>query len=171
MSVDNTTAVNSIEYPYMPTDGQIKYVEGNNQFMRAAKEHARKHSMDAVMPNASVLVKGGKIIGRGANGSTYHDTHECERIKRGIPTGQGYELCEGCHPKNHSEPKAIADALAKGSDPKGAEIYLWGHWWCCEPCWKAMFDSGVRVVHLLQKSQHLFNKDHPENIVGRQFAD
>jgi deoxycytidylate deaminase len=171
MSVDNTTAVDRIEYPYMPQEGQIRYVRGQNEFMQQAKENARKHSLDAVMPNASVLVKDGRIIGRGANGSTYHDTHECERIKRGIPTGEGYELCEGCHPKNHSEPKAIADALAQGHNPKDAEIYLWGHWWCCEPCWKAMLDNGVRVVHLLQDSQKLFNKNHPENIVGRQLAD
>lgn len=154
----------------MPPEGEIRYVAAGHPLMKAAKTYAREHSLDKIMPNASLLVKDGEVIGRGANGSTYHDTHECERVKRGVPTGQGYELCEGCHPKNHSEPKAVADALTHGQDPKGAEIYLWGHWWCCEPCWKTMLDNGVRVVHLLEDSEKLFNKAHPENIVGRQLA-
>lgn len=168
--VDNTTAGQPVEFPYMPKEGRIEYVAAENEFMQAAKEYAKKHSLDRVMPNASVVVKDGKIIGRGANGSTYHDTHECERIKRGIPTGQGYELCEGCHPKNHSEPKAVKDALKTQSDLSGAAIYLWGHWWCCEPCWQAMLENGIRTVYLLKDSEKLFNKAHPENIVGRQLA-
>nr|AIA12466.1 Cytidine and deoxycytidylate deaminase zinc-binding region [uncultured bacterium] len=167
MTVDNTTA---ISYPYMPPEGTIKYAAADDPFMQEAKEYARAHSLDAIMPNASVLVKDGQVIGRGANGSTYHDTHGCERVKRGIPTGEGYELCEGCHPKNHSEPKAIADALKHGADPTRAELYLWGHWWCCEPCWQTMLSHDIRIVYLLQGSEKLFNKAYPENIVGRQLS-
>lgn len=160
----------TIDYPYMPAGQIIDYVGMDNPFMQAAKEYAREFSLDKAMPNASVIVKDGKVIGRGANGSNYHDTHECERVKQNIPTGQGYELCEGCHPKNHSEPKAIADARTQGHDPKGADLYLWGHWWCCEPCWKAMIDAGLRNIYLLEGSEKLFNKANPDNIVGKQFA-
>ena len=150
----------TIDYPYMPDDGEIRYVSADNQFMQAAEQVAREKSLDKAMPTGSVIVKDGHILGRGANGSTYHETHECERVKRGIPTGQGYELCEGCHPKNHSEPKAISDALTRhtAEELKGAELYLWGHWWCCEPCWRAMLDAGIHVVNLLEHSEVLFNK-------------
>jgi deoxycytidylate deaminase len=161
----------AITYPYMPEDGHIRYVPQDNPYMQLAKETARTRSLDNTMPNGTILVKDGTVVGRGANGSTYHETHGCERVRLGIPTGQGYELCEGCSPKNHGESRAIADAKTHGhTDLKGAEAYLWGHWWCCEACWNAMKKAGIHTVYLLQDSEILFNKDHPHNIVGRQFA-
>ncbi|RJQ33960.1 hypothetical protein C4568_03440 [Candidatus Parcubacteria bacterium] len=159
-----------IPYPYLPEGHEIKYVPADNPFMLEAKNYSREHSLDSTVPTGSVVVKNGEIIGRGANGSDYHKTHECERVKRGIPTGQGYELCEGCHPKNHSEPRAIADAKKKGHDTKGADLYLWGHWWACEPCWNAIIEGGIANVYLMEKSQELYNKEHPDNVIGRQFA-
>ncbi|HLZ14687.1 MAG TPA: deaminase [Candidatus Saccharimonadales bacterium] len=159
-----------IEYPYLPEGVEIVYVPADNHFMQAAKDIARKASLDITMPTGSVVVKNGKIIGRGANGSKYHQTHVCERARLGIPTGQGYELCEGCHPKNHSEPKAIVDALQHADTLEGSSLYLWGHWWCCEPCWEAMLGAGIHQVVLMEDSEKLFNKNHPENIVGNQFA-
>ncbi|HKU18655.1 MAG TPA: hypothetical protein VJP80_05260 [Candidatus Saccharimonadales bacterium] len=163
------SSVKQIKYPYMPADGHIAYVPGNTVFMQAAKAYAREHSLDKAMPNASVIVLDGAIIGRGANGSDYHEKYGCERVRLGIPTGQGYELCEGCSPKNHSEPRALADARAHGFSPQGADLYLWGHWWCCEPCWKIMLEAGIKTVYLVEGSERLFNKAHPDNVVGRQF--
>ena len=160
----------NIHYPYIPEGRSIRYVPLDNPFIKAAKEFARTNSLDKTMPTGAVLVKEAKIIGFGANGSAYHQTHECERVKLKIPTGQGYELCEGCHPKNHAEPKAIQDAKAKGNDLQGADLYLWGHWWCCEPCWKAMIDGGVRDVYLADDSWELFDRTNSKNIVGKQFA-
>jgi thymidylate kinase/thymidylate synthase ThyX/deoxycytidylate deaminase len=159
-----------IVYPYMHPKGKIGYVSVDNVYMEAAKEVARTESLDKTMPTGAVIVKDGQIIGRGANGSTYHDLHGCERVRLNIPTGQSYELCEGCNPKNHSEPKAVQAAQQAGHDTQGAEAYLWGHWWCCEPCWKAMTDAGISKVYLLEDSHNLFNKLAPDNIVGKQFA-
>lgn len=158
-----------IAYPYMPEGQTISYVPSDNEFMQAAREVAQQQSLDKTMPTGTVLVKNDEIIGRGANGSDYHDTHGCERVRQNIPTGQGYELCEGCHPKNHSEPRAIADAHAHGKDTNGADAYLWGHWWCCEPCWSAMARAGIRSVFLMEASEVLFNKEAEGNIVGQQF--
>ncbi|OGI73072.1 hypothetical protein A3D42_01980 [Candidatus Nomurabacteria bacterium RIFCSPHIGHO2_02_FULL_41_18] len=152
--------------PYVPIGRNILYVPPTNKYIVEAKEHAKKYSLDKEMPNTSVIVKDGKIIGRGANGSTYHDTHECERVKRNIPTGQGYELCEGCHPKNHGESRAIKNAKDAGHNPKGADLYMWGHWWCCKPCWEAMISAGIKNVYLLENSEILFNKKDPDNIIG-----
>ncbi len=168
-SPEETNKKQKIEYPYIPEGRTILYVPSSNVYMIEAKEYARTHSLDKVMPNASFLVKDGVVIGRGANGSTYHDTHECERVKRHMPTGQGYELCEGCHPKNHGEPKAIKDAKEKNVAMEGADIYLWGHWWCCEPCWNEMISAGVKNVYLLENSEVLFNRENPDNVIGKQF--
>lgn len=158
-----------IEYPYLPEGRTILYVPESNPFIQAAKKFAREHSLDSTIQTGSAVVINDTIIGLGANGSDYHETNECERVKRNIPTGQGYELCEGCHPKNHSEPRAIENAIKLNHDPKGADLYLWGHWWCCEPCWNAMIKAGIKNVYLMEGSDKLFNKNNPNNIVGKQF--
>jgi len=159
-----------IKYPYLPAVGSIHYVPADNPYMQAAKAYARKHSLDKTMPNSSIIVLNGAVVGQGANGSDYHEKHGCERVRLGIPTGQGYELCEGCSPKNHGEPRAIANARKNGvTNLHGAELYLWGHWWCCEPCWNGMLAAGITEVYLLEDSEQLFNKESPNNIIGRQF--
>lgn len=158
-----------ISYPYLPSEGTISYVPADDTYMQAARAEARHNSLDDTMPTGSVVVKNERILGRGANGSDYHKLHGCERVKRNIPTGQGYELCEGCSPKNHSEPKAITDALLHDNDLHGATLYLWGHWWCCEPCWNAMLRVGITNVYVQEGSERLFNKDAVGNVVGKQF--
>lgn len=163
------TKVKKVEYPYLPEGKSILYVPISNAFMQEAKKFAKENSLDKMMPNASVIVKNGEIIAKGANGSDYHNTHECERIKQNIPTGQGYELCEGCHPKNHGEPRAIKNAKDNNKDINGADVYLWGHWWCCEPCWGKMIEAGIKDVFLMEDSEILFDKNNPNNIVGHQF--
>ena len=163
----------AIEYPYMPEQGTVVYETMENPVMQMAKGFARRNSLDKSMPNTSVIVKGGEVIGIGANGSNFHEEHGCERVRQGIPTGQGYELCEGCHPKNHGEQTALADVRNHQGDVDltDAEVYLWGHWWCCESCWEAMLDNGITTVHLLEASEVLFNRDDPNNIIGSQFEN
>ena len=158
-----------IDYPYLPAGYKIKYIGLDNQYMRIARDYAFTNSLDKNMPNAVVIVKDNKIIGLGANGSNYHDLNGCERIKKGIPTGEGYELCEGCHPKNHGESKAINDAKQKENDTNDASIYLWGHWWCCKDCWDKMISANIKNLFLLIDSEKLFNKLDKDNIVGHQF--
>lgn len=164
----------AIEYPYMSEQGKIIYVPADHELMQLAKEFARRESLDQYMPNCSVVVKNGEILGMAANGSNYHELNGCERKRLGSKTGEDYDKCDGCSPKNHGEPKAIADALAhapEGTSLEGAEIYLWGHWWCCEPCWESMLEQGIDTVYLIENSQTLFNREVPGNIIGRQFED
>ena len=159
--------MNTITYPFLPAGKTILYVTADNPYMQEARAFALAHSLDDAVKTGSVVVKDGTIIGRGANGSDYHKTHICERVRRNIPTGQVYELCEGCSPKNHSEPRAIADAQAQGHDVTGADLYLWGHWWACEPCWNAIMGAGIGNVYLIEGSEYLFNKSDPNNILGK----
>jgi deoxycytidylate deaminase len=162
-------AIIDVYYPFMPSDGRLLYVDIDNIYIQKAKKYARQESLDKIMPNASVIVKDGKAVAYGANGSGYHDKYGCERVRRGVNTGQAYDLCEGCHPKNHSEQKAVAKAIAKGLNLKGTELYLWGHWWCCESCWDVMLANGIDTVYLLEGSEILFNREHSDNIIGHQF--
>lgn len=152
----------TVAYPYLPPDRTVRFVSEANLFMRVAKEYALAHSLDEHLKIGSVVVKDGKILGRGANGSDYHVRYGCERLRRGIPTGERYDLCQGCHPKNHSEPKAIADVKKNGYETREADLYLWGHWWCCQPCWSVMIEAGIRQVYLLKGSETVFNNKYRE---------
>lgn len=159
-----------INYPYLPGGRTILYVPATHQCMVLARQIAQRQSLDKVMPTAALIIKNKVIIGSGVNGSNYHRKHQCQRIILGCKTGQGYEFCEGCHPNNHSERRAIQDTRSRGHDTKGADLYLWGHWWCCQPCWEAITNTEITNVFLVNNSEVLFNKEHPDNIVGRQFA-
>lgn len=158
-----------MNYPYIHPKGKIDFVPASNEYMVMAKEFARQHSLDSTMPNASVLVTDSEAIAIAANGSDYHKNNECQRVALGIKTGQGYDLCEGCHPKNHSEQSAIRQAQDKGISTKNAVVYLWGHWWCCESCWEVMIAAGVKQVFLIENSRELFDRESKNNIIGRQF--
>jgi len=141
-------------YPYLPDGRQILHVPADNMFMQAAKLVAETESLDVAHKTGAVVVKDNNIIGAGANGSTWHDEYGCERKRKNIPTGEGYELCEGCHPKNHAEQTAIANC----EDPAGADIYLWGHWWCCQSCWARMIESGIVNVYLPEGASEMFKQ-------------
>lgn len=134
------------------------YVGEDDPFMRQARRVAEERSLDRDWPTGAVVVKDGKVIGRGANGSEYHRQYGCRRKELGIKTGERYDLCEGCDPKNHAEQLAIENVLATGPGPVGAEVYLWGHWWCCESCWQVMIDAGIKNVYLVKGADVRFNQ-------------
>lgn len=84
----------------------------------------------------AVLVSAGKVIAVADN------KHECQRI--GHLTGQGYELCEGCQYHNHAEAKALAGIEAGQYDTP--TLFLFGHYYACDPCKEACGQLGVSLV-------------------------
>lgn len=141
-------------YPYLPADRTIEYVPDGNPFMARARELCETHTrFCGRLPTAAVIVKNGQIIGEGRNGGE-NPPAVCKRVELGIPSGQRYDLCPGCDTKNHAEPSAIRNATAPTAD---ADLYLYGHWWCCEPCWQAMIAAGVRAVFLVEGATERFS--------------
>ena len=142
-----------IVHPYRSPHYVIEYAD--DPFLEEARKVAERDSLDPQFPTSTVLVVHGKIVGFGANGSTHHEKFGCKRKELGIATGQGYELCEGCHPKNHSEAKAVKnvkDNHKEGELVKGAgTAYLYGHWWMCEPCSDALVSQKISKA-MLSKS-------------------
>ncbi len=159
----------NITYPYLPAGRSFLYVPESNTYMILAKEIAKKYRGNLVQSHAAVLVKNNEVIGIGAIGNNPAHIKGCVRVTLNMPTGQGYELCEGCNPKFHSEQSMIRDAQSKGKDTVGADLYFWGHWWCCKDCWDAIIAADIANVYLLTDSEILFNKDNPNNIIGKQF--
>jgi deoxycytidylate deaminase len=156
-----------IIYPYLPEGRGIKYVGLDNQYMKEAENYAKTNSTDRLQRTGSVIVKDGVIIGEGANQSRLknkklfemHSKGLCVRKFFKVKTGTRYWLCPGCAKfSDHSEQRSIRDAIRKGLDPKGADLYLYGHWWCCKPCWDKIIEAGIKDVYLLEGSNVLFKK-------------
>lgn len=151
-------------YPYLPENREIKYVGLDNTFMQEAKREADTHSTDMFQPTGAVVVKDGQIIGRAANQSalrnkfliSLHRKYFCIRKILKIKSGEKYWLCPGCASyRHHAEAGAVKDAAGNA---KGSDLYLWGHWWCCKPCWDSMIKAGIKNVFLYTESGKLFKK-------------
>lgn len=150
--------ITSMTIPYLPPDREILYVTVSHPYMQLARKAAKELSLDLEHPTGAVAIKHDKILGRGANGSEYHQINGCARKKHGSKTGEEYDLCEGCNPHHHAEQSAIRDTLARGEDPHDADLYLWGHWWCCKSCWDYMIRHGIRNVYLVDGAEGKFGK-------------
>jgi deoxycytidylate deaminase len=137
-----------IRHPYLSKNFTIEYA--NNEFLAIAKNVWEHDALERVHPTATVLVVNGNVIGKAGNGLTLHTLETCERKKLNMPTGQGYHLCNGNHlPENHSEPKAIRNAIANGNQSllRDATAYLYGHWWSCIDCSNAL--EKAEIKHLV----------------------
>ena len=156
------TTDKNIKYPYIPEGRTILYVSEENQYMKIAKEMYLL-SNEKNHPTGAVVVKDGKIISRASNKAALEnkkliELHKkyCIRKLLHIPTGKGYFLCPGCaSSQNHAESRASKMA---GADAKGADLYLYGHWWACKPCWDNMIKVGIKNVYLLENSENLFKR-------------
>ena len=162
--------MNEIKYPYIPEGRNMLYVQANNPFMIEAILVRNTESTDKNHSTGAVVVKGGVIIGRAANHAGFkhpkfialHARGWCIRRKLKVKSGTKYWLCPGCSTHvDHAESGAVRDAISKAGTEAviGADLYLYGHWWCCKPCWDAMIEAGIRDVYLLEKSWELFNSE------------
>ena len=156
-----------MKYPYLPEGRTIKQVGLENEFMREAKRLRDELSKERNYPTGAVVVMNGAIIGRNVNEpplkspklQALHKAGWCVRQWFKIPSGQKYWLCPGCaKSKFHAETRAIKDALKRTKSIAGADLYLYGHWWCCKPCWDNMIRAGIRDVYLVEGAFGLFEK-------------
>ncbi len=157
-----------MEYPYLPKGRNIKYISIKNRFMGEAERVMKNDSTDGHHSAGAVIVMNGEIIGRGGNQSAFknktlinlHKNGLCIRRKLNIPSGKKYWLCPGCaSSKHHAESRAVRDAIKNSGSIDGADLYLYGHWWCCESCWNSMIKAGIRDVYLVDNATELFNKN------------
>jgi len=157
----------TITYPYLPEGRSIQYVPAENIFMAEAKNVRDTLSTDRLHSTSAVVVKDNKVIGRGANQSLlktkfladFHRNVFCVRRLFKIRSGEKYWLCPGCSScRHHAEAQAVKDALAKADSISGADLYLYGHWWCCKPCWDTMIAAGISKVYLVNDASNLFRK-------------
>lgn len=152
-------------FPYLPAGREIRYVPEANQWMQTARQTSDTHATDRNHPTGGVIVRDGVVIASAANQARFphtnlaklHDQGFCLRRALRVSSGKRYWLCPGCAPpQNHSEALAVQDARYRGMDTHGADFYLWGHWWCCKPCWDAMIGAGIQNVYLVEGATERF---------------
>ena len=166
-----------IKYPYLPEGCIIESVPESNEFMSLAKEEAKK-SNDQQQPTGAIIVCDKNIISKMANKNPLSaawaiNLHKkyCIRHMLHIKTGEKYWACPGCATNaSHAESRAVVEIQKKNmADVVNPELYLWGHWWCCKPCWDKMIEIGIKKVYLVDNSEILFNPRESKNILGHQF--
>jgi len=151
----------AIAYPYLPEGRAFKFVPDGDPFLEEAKRARSELAGDPIWPNGAVLVRDGKVIARAGNGYNRgsHLIHICPRIVHDCPSGQGYELCDLHDSPGHAEWMVVKVAQQEGIETQGADLYMYGHWWCCKPCWDAMIAAGIRDVYLLEGADQEFTRE------------
>lgn len=144
-------------YPYKPENCEILYAPESNYFLQEAKREALEKSEDPKQLVGVVIVSGDKILARGANaGGQGGGPHDCERLKRGCQSGQGYEFCVKCQPQSHAEQltvRRLKEAFVDRPLPTDLVAYMWGHWWACQGCWEKLQSVGIRTLYLSEEAE------------------
>jgi deoxycytidylate deaminase len=156
------------EITYFQNKEFYNFVPKTNDFITAAKNAAIKHSLTSIFPIGIVAVKEGVVMAEAGNGNGYHEANletpghrkgcvrrylNDEREKEGLPkfkSGEGFEFCPGCHADSHAEANLLKNAKESGTYEKlgGADVYMYGHFWCCKPCWEKLMSAGVQNIYL-----------------------
>lgn len=150
-----------INYPYMPEGHQLKYAPVDDPFMIEAAKAREECAGDPFYPVGIVLVKDRVVVARAGNGFNRGpgQVHVCPRVVRECPSGTGYDLCTLHDAPGHSEPMLIEEARRLGVDTVGADAYMYGHWWVCEPCWTTLLEAGVRDLYVTDDAHERFSPD------------
>ena len=74
----------------------------------------------------------------GWNGAPTRGIEHYECLRKGMPSGQGMEIC----PTVHAEVRAIGSAARKGISLEYATMYMDG-WFPCEDCTDVIIESGI----------------------------
>lgn len=158
-----------INYPYMPEGHQLKYAPVGDPFMIEAAKAREECAGDPLYPVGIVLVKDGTVVARAGNGFNRGagQVHVCPRVVLECPSGTGYDLCTLHDAPGHSEPMLIEEARRLGVDTVGADAYMYGHWWACEPCWTTLLEAGIRDLYVTDDAHERFSRD---NVYGETLS-
>lgn len=148
-------------YPYLPEGRVFMFVAESDPHMQAAAQAARELAGDSTWPVGIVLVRDGQVLARAGNGFNRGpgEPHLCPRILKGSKTGEDYDLCSLHNAEGHAEPMLMKAAAEAGIPTEGADVYMYGHWWACQPCWGALIKGGIRDVYLVENAHVLFSKE------------
>lgn len=149
------------DYPYMPPDRHLKYVPHDHEHMNAASGAREQKSGDPLYPVGIAIVRDGEVLVTAGNGFNRGSgvVHVCPRVVLECPSGTGYELCALHDAPGHAEQMAVKAAGEQGINIRGADAYMYGHWWACEPCWNALIAAGIKDLYVTDDADIRFHRD------------
>ncbi len=157
-------------YPYLPPGRTFRFVPHDHPHMCAAAQARQECAGDPLFPVGIVLVRDGAVVARAGNGFNRGpgEAHLCPRILQNCKSGEGYDLCSLHDAAGHAEPMLVKAAQKVGIPTEGADAYMYGHWWACEPCWQALIDAGIRDLYLAEDAHVRFSREavYAETLVG-----
>lgn len=125
-------------------------------FFNEAKKAAQK-STCLKIKNGAVIVKGGKIIGRGTNLCSPVGFNHGKKVKscprKNLPSGEKYELCKPLH----AELVAILNTGAEKC--RGAVMYFYGHYYACWHCRSVARYVGIKGIKFQGEVGKKYYKD------------
>lgn len=165
-----------IDRPYLPKGADVFYIGMDNKFLAEAKGLA-KLSNEKQQPVGAVIVHNGEVISSAYNKNPLTNNYlinlhkkYCIRHILGIPTGKHYWMCPGCAGQSHhAEYKASKKLIKKGVPEKPVDLYIWGHWACCDACCSMMEKVPIDNIYFLENCEILFDPKEEGNIIGKQF--
>nr|CRH06799.1 putative CMP/dCMP deaminase, zinc-binding [Candidatus Magnetococcus massalia] len=116
----------------------------DQHWMKMARLAAEMSTCASGRQVGAVFVRDKRLLASGFNGvpSGYPHPEVCERRLRGIPSGQGLELCVCAH----AEANGIANAARHGMKLEGSTVYVTAQ--PCGSCMGALANIGIaRVVY------------------------
>lgn len=141
-----------------------------HQHWMEAAEHAAKMSTCASGRKVgAVFVRNNRLLVSGFNGvpAKYPHPLVCERKERGIPSGEGLEMCACAH----AEANGIANAAREGVNLYGSQLFCTTE--PCVMCMGALANVGVKEVIYKDAYHHPKSKDiaNKAEIPVLQYAD
>ena len=157
-------------YPYLPKGKTFSFVPLENAWMQKAQQVAQTDSGCSWWQTGAVIVKDEELLGKGANTGQWQPF--CPRYEQGCKTGEGYDLCKNiCKQTGHAEITAIQDAITNKQNLRHADLYLFGHWWCCKNCWNAIIAQHIQCVYLLKNAHNIFTRENRIIVMKKIAAD
>lgn len=127
-----------------------------DKFFREAKKVSRTATCLKIKSGA-VIVKGGKIVGRGATlcspaGFNHgKKVKNCARMK--LPSQAKYELCKPLHAE-------LVTVLNTGVEKcQGATMYFYGHYYACWHCESVVHYAGIKEIKFQGDVGRIFYKN------------
>ena len=97
----------------------------------------------------AAVLAGGDLLCFGWNGPD-KPVESCPSMES--ETGEDYALCaENCPSATHAEIDALNDAYFNLCEPKGMDLYLYGHDSVCPECLVACERSGIKTIYIVEK--------------------
>ncbi|MFH0928486.1 MAG: hypothetical protein V1821_03365 [bacterium] len=153
--------IGGVKYPYLPEGREFKFVPLTHPMMQEAIKAQKELAGDPLWPIGTVLTRDNRVLARAGNGFNRgsQGKHICPRIVQECKSGEGYDLCALHAPEGHAERMIREEARRLGIPTEGADLYFFGHWWFCEPCWQEVIAAGIRDTILPEGADRLFSKE------------